>query len=160
MKAQSSAERAQVALANFKPLLKQRDQRRLYHGVAEYEGELTTEQLFNRAPDALAAQQPSWKSFNWSLLSAGDCACSEGRLVLNSWGSMGWSCSLTSSDLGDDAWGIRHFDFYQGNGAHLWSSGDFWSPTIVSVGQFWSFQSTFPVVWYPYVATISITYHC
>jgi hypothetical protein len=151
---------AKVANA-FQPLLMQQvTPESIYFGVGNFDGTMTTRELFGNIPRAAAAADILLKSWTWGLLSSGDCASSDSRLVINSDGGSYFSCSLTSSDLGDDSWGILHFDFYQNNGVLLWTSGQFWSPTIVSVGQRFEFGFGFPKYLFNDIAGVWMTYHC
>jgi hypothetical protein len=101
-----------------------------------------------------------WKSFAWGHLSVGACTCDSAGLVINTEGSLGFSCRLNSGDPGDDSWGILHLDFYQDNGVLLWSSGQFWSPTIPGGGEEWAFGSGFPTYLFDSIAYLSMSYHC
>ena len=145
----------------FQPLLMQQvDLKSIYFSVANFDETKTTREFFGDIPRAAAAANSLVKSWTWGLLSAGDCACADARLVITSDGGLGFSSSLTSSDLGDDSWGILHFDFYQNNGVLLWTSGQFWSPTIVSVGQQFTFSSGFPKYLFNDISHVWMAYHC
>ena len=71
----------------------------------------------------------STKIFQWGPQQVGDCTLQAPMLELRTNGFFTFSGNLSSSG-DDDSWGILHFDFKQANGLVLWSSGQFWSPTI------------------------------
>lgn len=128
--------------------------------VGKFGGVSTTKELFSgvKLPDSSADFR--WKSWLWQGFSVGECHCNDASLVINTEGNFGFSCRL-SSDGGNDSWGILHFDFYQDNGVLLWSSGQFWSPTIPSRGdEEWSFSSGYPQFLFDYVNGVSMTSHC
>jgi hypothetical protein len=82
---------------------------------------------------------------------------------MNTDGAFIFACHLFSDNPGDDSWGVLHLDFHQGNGALLWSSSTFWSPTIQSggpPGDEWAFETAFPIFLFDYVSYITMHYHC
>ena len=132
---------------------------RVVTAVATPSAVQATNEIFPNIKTDAFGSNFSWWSWTWGLLSAGECAMSNGTLVYNSDGGASFSCQLTSADLGDDAWGILHIDFYF-HGTLLLSQGPFWSPTINRAGQEWDFGFAIP----PYIAAIvdgvTITNHC
>ena len=141
----------------FETLLSRRikqDKIRSHFGT--FGGVSTTKELFSgvNLPDIGADFR--WKSWSWPGFSVGECHMNDAGLVINTDGGLGFSSRL-SSDGGGDSWGILHFNFYQDNGVLLWSSGQFWSPTIPTE---WSFSSGYPQFLFDYVNGVSMTSHC
>jgi hypothetical protein len=98
------------------------------------------------------------KRFLFGDVRVGDCHMSGIQLQFIRAGFFFFDSHVQSSD-DDDSWGILHFDVYQANGLHLWSSGAFWSPTIGGPVQ-WQFTGQFPTYIYDSISLAGFTSHC
>ncbi|WP_140982285.1 DUF6294 family protein [Bradyrhizobium guangdongense] len=100
----------------------------------------------------------STKIFQWGTQRVGDCSMEFPMLELRTNGWFTFSGNLRSSG-NDDSWGILHFDFKQANGLVLWSSGQFWSPTIGDWAP-WIIDSAYPAHLFDTIQIMQFFSHC